>query len=213
MLVRRFARPMFAAVFVAEGMDALREPRPHAHRAEAAWAALASRTSLPTAPSSAQVRAAVRLHGAAMAVAGLMLALGRAPRTAALALAALSLPLAVVNQPFGRAGREAAVGAEQEGSRGLRSRVSRPIGATGGVTGTVPTGGTDRRAQRDRFLRTLSMAGGALLVAADTEGRPGITWRVRHARVDNAAAREARRAVAAAARQAKAAARDVARRS
>jgi len=50
--------------------------------------------------SDAQVSALVRAHGAATAVAGLFLAVGKAPRTAALTLAALTVPLAVVNQPF-----------------------------------------------------------------------------------------------------------------
>ena len=89
------------------------------------------------------------------------LAAGRAPRTAACALAALTVPVVLVNQPLGRRGRP------------------------------------DGTATRERFLRALSMLGGALLAAIDREGRPGLAWRVEHAKVDRAA-RHAAHAVAAA---------------
>ena len=38
-----------------------------------------------------------------------------------------------------------------------------------------------RRAQQIHFLKNVSMLGGLILAALDTEGRPGITWRTRHA--------------------------------
>ena len=49
-----------------------------------------------------------------------------------------------------------------------------------------------RRAQRLLFLRDLGLLGGALLAAVDTDGRPGLAWRGRHA--GSAAAGRARRA-------------------
>lgn len=57
--------------------------------------------------------------------------------------------------------------------------------------------------QRIHFFKNLSMFGGLLLAAADTEGQPGLAWRVQHAahhasagsrRTTRAARREARRA-------------------
>ena len=57
--------------------------------------------------------------------------------------------------------------------------------------------------QRIHFFKNLSMFGGLLLAAADTEGQPGLAWRVQHAahhasagsrRTTKAARREARRA-------------------
>ena len=35
--------------------------------------------------------------------------------------------------------------------------------------------------QRQQFLKNLSMLGGLILAAVDTEGRPGLAWRARHA--------------------------------
>lgn len=214
MLVRRIARPLFAAWFLSEGLDAVRRPDPHMARTDAAWETL-GRGRLPEPPDDDRLRLLVRVHGAAMALAALMLALGRAPRSAALALAALTVPLAVVNQPFGASARvvatasDAAVAATAHGSR---RRFGRPIGATGGVAAaSVRAGGADRSAVRERFVRNLTMIGGALIAGLDHEGRPGLAWRVGHARTDRAAAREAKRALAAASREAKAAVREARR--
>lgn len=44
-----------------------------------------------------------------------------------------------------------------------------------------------KSAQRVQFFKNVSMLGGLLLASADTEGRPGLAWRARHA------ARDARR--------------------
>jgi putative oxidoreductase len=38
-----------------------------------------------------------------------------------------------------------------------------------------------RAAQRTQFLKNVSMMGGLLLAAVDTEGRPGVAWRARRA--------------------------------
>lgn len=45
--------------------------------------------------------------------------------------------------------------------------------------------------RRQRLLRPLSLTGGALLVAADTHGRPSVRWRVEHAQAVRAAAAKA----------------------
>ena len=208
MLLRRIARPMLATAFVSEGWDAFRRPDEHVARTEAAWRAWSSRTELP-APPTDLLPTLVRVHGAATTVAGLMLAVGRAPRFAALSLAALSVPVALVNQPFGAPARETAVG-----GRGVAGRLGRAIGATGGVaTESVPEGGSDRSDLRARFVRTISLIGAALLAGVDHEGRPGMAWRVGHARVDRQAAREARQALAQATRDAKHLAREARRAS
>ena len=89
MLVRRIARPLFAAVVVADGVDVLRTPEPHVARARKAWEDARARTDLPSL-DHAQLRTAVRVHGGATAAAGVLLALGKAPRAAALALAVLT---------------------------------------------------------------------------------------------------------------------------
>ncbi|MCB7137243.1 DoxX family membrane protein [Cellulosimicrobium marinum] len=100
MLLRHVARPMLASWFVYDGVQTVLKPAEHV-RAARSGVELVERGAGVEAPlSDAQVTALVRAHGAATAVAGLFLAVGKAPRTAALTLAALTVPLAVVNQPF-----------------------------------------------------------------------------------------------------------------
>ena len=42
--------------------------------------------------------------------------------------------------------------------------------------------GDERRVQRTQFLKNASLLGGLILAAVDLEGRPGVTYRARHAR-------------------------------
>ena len=51
-----------------------------------------------------------------------------------------------------------------------------------------------RAGQRIQFFKNLSMLGGLLIAAGDTDGRPGVAWRARHAAKDarRAARQEAR---------------------
>ena len=65
-----------------------------------------------------------------------------------------------------------------------------------------------RAQQRIHFLKNLSILGGLLLAAADTEGKPGLVWRTRHTAGHAEAAverskRKARRAAKTARREAK----------
>ena len=53
---------------------------------------------------------------------------------------------------------------------------------------------TTRQMQTLHFLKNLSMLGGLMLASVDTEGKPGVAWRARHAVKD--AKREARLAAA-----------------
>lgn len=173
MLLRRLARPLFASWFVNEGLDALRHPGAHAQVVRDGLDAVRARvpaTARRSAPAplarlldgdlgDQQLATLTQAHGAAMLVAGAMLAVGRAPRTAALALAGLTVPLVVVNLPLGR--------------RGALTTV-------------------EKKARKDRLVRALSFAGGAVLAGVDLEGRPGVSWRVQHARADRAALKAAR---------------------
>lgn len=159
MLVRRVARPLLASWYVREGLDALRDPAPHTDRARRLVAGLSGRapagTPLSTLrePTQRQLDTLVRAHAAATVVCGLLLGLGRAPRTAALVLAGLTLPTALSNLP------------------------DRTADAGDPVA---------KRARRDRFVRALAFTGAAVLVAADHEGRPGVSWRLEHARTQRA---------------------------
>ena len=58
-----------------------------------------------------------------------------------------------------------------------------------------------RAQQRGDFFKSVSMLGGLLIAAGDTEGRPGLAWRARRAARD--ARREARHLAASARREAK----------
>ncbi len=195
MLLRRIARPMFASWFLTEGVDALRHPAAHADVARESLQAVAAavpRSALggalggtlggalapfraPAGPSDRDVTRIVRAHGAATATAAALLALGRAPRASALVLAGLTLPLAAAYAPR-HTGRGAAGSGSRSGSR---------ASSTGSSIGTGAGTGSDaatRKARRERFIRSLAFAGGALLVAADTAGRPSVTWQVDKAR-------------------------------
>jgi uncharacterized membrane protein YphA (DoxX/SURF4 family) len=58
-----------------------------------------------------------------------------------------------------------------------------------------------RAQQQTHFFKNVSMLGGLLLAAVDTEGKPGIAWRARHAAHD--ARREAQHLAGTAKREAK----------
>lgn len=143
MLLRHVARPMLASWFIYDGVQAALKPAEHVRAARRGTSLVGRQVGIATPLSERQVSVLVRAHGAATAVAGLCLAFGKAPRTAALTLAALSVPLAVVNQPFtpgdaprdertrkfvanlGAIGAALIAGADYEGRPGVRWRVDR----------------------------------------------------------------------------------------
>jgi uncharacterized membrane protein YphA (DoxX/SURF4 family) len=164
-LLRRVARPLFATWFVAEGVDVVRHPAPHAEQLRSTLARVPAGLlppSLDVVPSDARLRALARAHGAALAVAGLLVVGGKAPRTAALALAALTAPLVVANLPDRKADRDREhrrarrdrlvqavtftgaallVAADREGRPGLAWRVEQARAARAEARTGAPTGG------------------------------------------------------------------------
>ena len=96
-ILRSFARPMLAAPFIVDGLDALVRPSRHVEKFEKVAPTL-ERVGLPPVLTS-DARLLTRASGAVSLVAGLGLAAGRAPRTNATILAALNVPLTVVNNP------------------------------------------------------------------------------------------------------------------
>lgn len=173
MLARPVARAMLAAWFVSRGIDAVRHPSKHAAESLPALRPLADRAGsalnmeLGQYLEGATMRRVIQVHGAVTALAGVSLVLGKAPRTAALALAGLSAPLLLANLPVRVAGESKA----------------------------------EREARRERLVQALTATGGAILAAVDREGRPGVAWRVEHARAERAAAKAAAAAAKAAARE------------
>ncbi len=95
---------MLAAYFVADGLDAVRAPEAHVARFRKVQPLL-ERAGVPPVLSSDATMLA-RASGAVSAIAGLCLATGRKPRTAALTLAVLNIPVTVVNNPFWEADGE-----------------------------------------------------------------------------------------------------------
>ena len=158
MLVRRIARPLLSAVFISGGIDALRNP---AQRAQAAAPLIDKSTEtlpesvtqkIPSDPETlVKINAAVQIGG------GVLLATGKAPRLASLALAGSLVPTTVVGHDFWN-----------------------------------ETDPAKKAAQRTQFLKNVSLLGGLLIAAVDTEGKPSLGWRGRRA------ARHAQEAVAAA---------------
>lgn len=126
MLLRRTARPLLATWFVTEGLDAVRSPAAHVAAARPCADALLAHSERAARPSDAQLRTIVQVHGALTAAAGLALALGKAPRTAALVLAGLTAPLAVASLPLPRGAK-----ASPEVRRERRDRLVRALAFTG----------------------------------------------------------------------------------
>ncbi|MGZ6881128.1 MAG: DoxX family protein, partial [Mycobacteriaceae bacterium] len=147
MLIRRLARPMLATMFIAGGVDTLRNPggRPHAAAPLIAKGEqiLPDRITdnIPTNPDTlVKINAAVQLGG------GLLLASGHLPRMASLALAGSLVPTTVAGHAFW-----------EETDPAVKS------------------------AQRIHFLKNVSLLGGLLIAAVDTEGKPSLGWRSRRA--------------------------------
>lgn len=176
MLLRRIARPMLAGWFVYDGIQAALKPAEHAQAARRGVELVTEQAGIEAPLSENQVTQIVRVHGAATALAGLCLAVGKAPRTAAFTLAALRVPLAIVDQPFtaddaarserasrfvtdiGAIGAALIAGADLEGRPGLhwrldqfrarRVRSGRAVASAAGEAVTDAAGRAGRRARR-----------------------------------------------------------------
>jgi uncharacterized membrane protein YphA (DoxX/SURF4 family) len=94
-LVRRIARPLLATQFIVGGLDAYRHPAARAKTAAPLISRVAPVLGIPDDPELV-----VRANGAVMVGAGTMLAAGKLPRLAALALELSLLPTTVAGHPF-----------------------------------------------------------------------------------------------------------------
>lgn len=97
MLIRRVARPLLAATFVANGVETLLNPKT---KVDAARALLDKAQGLVPAAAAFDPVLVVRAGSAVKVGAGLMMALGRAPRLAALLLAVDLVPSTAAEYPF-----------------------------------------------------------------------------------------------------------------
>ena len=92
---RVIARPLLAGIFVYGGIDALRHPEGKAPKAEDVGPAIAEPLGLPTDPVTL-----VRINGAVQVVGGTLLAMGKLPRLASLALAGSLVPTTYAGHRF-----------------------------------------------------------------------------------------------------------------
>lgn len=138
-LVRRLARPLLAAPFVAVGIDAVLHPLPKAEPVRPLVERYAPMAGLPADPELV-----VRANGALQAGAGLLFATGRLPRLSALLLAASLLPSSVAEGAFWRE-------KDPMARRDQRSQLLRNAGLLGGaLLGAVDTEGRPGLAWRSR---------------------------------------------------------------
>ncbi|WP_336881729.1 DoxX family protein [Rhodococcus globerulus] len=147
MLVRRIARPLLSTIFIAGGIDALRNP---AQRAAKATPLIdKSVETLPGAVTQkmpADPETLIKLNAVIQIGGGALLATGKAPRIASLALAGSLIPTTVAGHDFWN-----------ESDPTLRAM------------------------QRTNFIKNVSLLGGLMIAAVDTEGKPSLGWRGRHA--------------------------------
>ena len=95
-LLRAVARPMLASMFVVGGAAALKSPGPRAAKAQPT--ADLVKKIVPALPVDGA--SLTRFNGAVQLVAGLALATGHVPRTAALALAVTLPPTTAAGHPY-----------------------------------------------------------------------------------------------------------------
>lgn len=97
MLLRRIARPLLATTFIVDGVNTFLHPEPRAKK----LIQLEPRTKNTAAAKLTEDPArVVRFAAASQAGAGILLALGRAPRLGAIVLTANVLPVLVAEQDF-----------------------------------------------------------------------------------------------------------------
>lgn len=130
-LLRVVARPLLAAPFIADGVDALMHPYVHVDQASGVRPLIDKATdAVGLEPlTDQQLAVATRVTGALTVVAGLRFALGRKPRVAALTLAAIGAPMALVHAPMPGTTRDMPTGH----GKYLRSRALGKLGLVGGV--------------------------------------------------------------------------------
>jgi uncharacterized membrane protein YphA (DoxX/SURF4 family) len=159
-LLRKIARPMLSSWFVLEGIDVVRDPMPHAELTAAALAPCLDR--IPTSSALARFRSPTPREWVALT------------RMHGAATAAAALMLAAGRCPRGSALALAALTAPA-------AAVNLPLRSLADAdTASAPE-------RRRRLVTLVSLVGAAVLAGIDTEGRPGIGWRVAHARDGRAA--------------------------
>ena len=161
MLVRRLARPMLAAMFIKGGIDTLLNPGPRVGKAapkiRQAQNAVGDKLP-PQAPTEPDQL--VRIDAGVKIGAGVLLALGKFPRIASLALAASIVPTTVVGHAFWEYDGEDRVAQEQHFLKNL-GLLGGLILATVDTEGKPSLGWRARRASRKLAKQTRELTGSA----------------------------------------------------
>jgi putative oxidoreductase len=164
-IVRRLARPMLAATFIETGLSDLRHPGPHADQVRPLVNLIAGPLRIPADPDLF-----LRVDGAVMVGAGTLLALGRMPRLAALALVAGAAPSTYAEIVQWRE-------KDPEQRRARRHELITRLGLIGGaLLAAVDTGGRPGLAWRGRHAaehvqQAASGVAGGTVLAAQLAGR------------------------------------------
>ena len=161
-LLRVVARPLLAAPFIADGVDALRHPYEHVEHAASVRPLIDKATgAVGLEPlTDEQLALATRVTGAVTVLAGLRFATGRHPRSAALCLAAIGAPMALVHMPTPGAMRKL----PKDHAKFLRARALGKLGLVGGVL----IASTDRVGQPSALVaRAMRRDQGRAIAAAE----------------------------------------------
>ncbi len=142
-LSRRFARPLFASIFIVGGVEAAMNPVSNVDKAGRNAEPLREHTGM----AAFDRVTLVRINGAVQIVAGALLATGRVRRLACVALMGSLVPTTLAAHRFW-----------DEPDRTRRSQ------------------------QQMHLLKNVSLFGGLLLAAGDTEDRPSVGGKARHKR-------------------------------
>lgn len=145
-LLRKIARPLLAATFIGQGVDALRRPQQAGQAARPAFDGLKQLPDEIAAKVPSDVESFAKVNALAQIGGGVLLASGKLPRVAAAVLACTVIP----------------------GSAGAHMFWTEPDPQR-------------RTEQRKAFLTDVSLIGGLLIAAADTEGKPSLGWQARRA--------------------------------
>lgn len=205
MLVRRIARPLLATIFISGGIDAIRNPKGKAAAAGPVIDLIDEHAVQPAAQKVAAGAAGAVDDAADLATEAASIApeVGDDERdvVAATAWSASDAVHEVARQgidlqdeTYVRANGAIQVVGGVLLATGRAPRLASAVLAASLVPTTLAghrfweLEGDERQAQQLHFLKNVSLLGGLVLAAADTEGRPGLAWRARHLRHDAGAA-------------------------
>lgn len=164
MLVRRIARPMLAGIFIAGGVEALRNPHPETEAARPVAPPLVRRLPIPLPDDPEQL---VKIDAAVKVVAGLALATGRLPRLASLALVGSLVPTTLAGHRFWEE-------AEQTRKQQQMQHFLKNVGLLGGLLlAAVDTEGRPSVGWRARRAARTTAAATALSATAARRRLPG----------------------------------------